>query len=239
MLHHRKIVADEDEGEPESVVAGPSAGSEFGCGSKRRGPRRAHRTTISLGSSAKRAGDGDALTLAAGEFVRKALGVLGRKPTVRRSSPTRVRRSAGVKVVQQQQRFGQDLADSHARIKRTVGILKDQLGTGARLPQLGVGKGGEVLTVETNGARSSARSAAGPGGPTVDLPQPDSPTSARVSPRSTLSRRHHRRRELRAGPDAEQRASHHEGLRRRRRARAAATSCRQAYPAGPSSSATR
>ena len=39
------------------------------------------------------------------------------------------------KIVQRQ-RFGQDLADRHARIKRRIGVLKDDLGVAAERAQL-------------------------------------------------------------------------------------------------------
>src|SRR4029077_11050712 len=100
-----------------------------------------------LGLECQSAGDGDALPLAAGELVWKALGVLGRKPNGAQqlaNARAAVRRR---ELRVQQQRFSQDIADAHARMKQTVRILKDQLGPGAPLPQRGGGEGGKVLTV--------------------------------------------------------------------------------------------
>ena len=85
----------------------------------------------------------------------------------------------------QHQRLGQDLADRHARIERGVGVLEDDLRVAAVGAQL-VG----VERAEIVGPRSARVPAVGSirrstSRPTVDLPQPDSPTSASVSPAST------------------------------------------------------
>ena len=84
----------------------------------------------------------------------------------------------------QRQRLAEDLPDRHARIERGVGVLKDDLRLPAeRAQRLGV-EGEQIVAFETDAAgsgsiRRSTRRL------TVDLPQPDSPTSASVSPAST------------------------------------------------------
>ena len=82
----------------------------------------------------------------------------------------------------QQQRLGQHLADGHARVERAVGVLEDELGAGARMRRSSApdSEARSRPAKRTLPAVGSSRRRASR--PTVDLPQPDSPTSASVSP---------------------------------------------------------
>ena len=81
------------------------------------------------------------------------------------------------------QRFADDGADGHARIERGVRVLEDDLHVAAQGAQL-VGcqrvtfRPSKVISPEVGSIRRSTQR------PVVDLPQPDSPTSPSVSPRS-------------------------------------------------------
>ena len=86
----------------------------------------------------------------------------------------------------QRQRLGQDLAHRHARIERGVGVLEDDLRIAAEGAQLIAHRARarsrpSKRTVPASGSISRSTSRL-----TVDLPQPDSPTSASVLPASTL-----------------------------------------------------
>ena len=91
----REIVADEEIGEAELAPAGRPAGSAPAPGSKRRAPRPARRATRSFGLEHQRAGDGDALALAAREHVRIAVVVLGPQADLAPSSPRARSRALG------------------------------------------------------------------------------------------------------------------------------------------------
>ena len=79
-------------------------------------------------------------------------------------------------------------------------------------------------------ARSSARRAAGAARPSVDLPQPDSPTSPRVSPRRRRERRRRRRWAAPPGRCGSRRATGSASRARRPRAAAQLCSMRSAGP---------
>src|SRR5262245_4458457 len=80
-----------------------------------------------LGLDSERARNRDALTLAAGEFMRVAPGKPRIEPDevqqLRNTLPPTLRRHDLV----QYQRLGEDLADGHARIERGVGVLEHEL----------------------------------------------------------------------------------------------------------------
>ena len=114
----------------------------------------------SLGLQDQRAGDADALALAAGEFVRVAVGLLG--PQADRGQHVRdACLDLGlVGDAMQAQRIGQRAAHGLARIERGVGVLEDHLhgaGQVLRSPALAAG---HDLAVEHDAA--ARRRHAGP-----------------------------------------------------------------------------
>ena len=76
VAHHRQVVGDEDEGDAELA---PELVEKLDHLRLDRDVERGDRLVADdeLGLERQRAGDGDALALAAGELVRVALGVLG------------------------------------------------------------------------------------------------------------------------------------------------------------------
>ena len=77
------------------------------------------------GAGRERAGDGDALALAAGELVRVAAGRLGRQAD--RLEQLGHPRPRGRACRCADQRFGDDVAHPHARVERAHRVLEDQL----------------------------------------------------------------------------------------------------------------
>ena len=186
VLHHREIVGDEDVGEAEPLLQVAQQVEDLRAD---RDVERRHRLVADdqLRLDRERAGDRDALALAAGEFVRIAAARnAARRPTSRSSSSTRARRAAGGTRSCSASGSPRICADRHARIERGVGVLEDDLrlrgGTrAARLSSSASRSRPSKRTLPASGSirRSTSR-------PTVDLPQPDSPTSASVSPASSM-----------------------------------------------------
>ena len=142
--------------------------------------------TISFGLQRQRAGDAEALPLAAGELVR----ILGRRLGAQADAgeqPLHPLAPLGAgHAGEVAQRLGDDLAGRQARVERGVRVLEDDL---------------QVLPALAHAARPTASVSSSPSSFTepevgstrrstdfavVVLPQPDSPTSASVSPRSTV-----------------------------------------------------
>ena len=106
---------------------------------------------MSFGRERERAGDADALALAAGELVRIAkLACQGERPTRRQQLLDRAPQLGAAGEAVQAQRLGQDLAHGHARIERRVGVLEDDLHVAAeRAQRLAIG-GAHVASLETD-----------------------------------------------------------------------------------------
>ena len=104
---------------------------------------------MTLGLQDDGAGDGDALALAAGEFVRIAV-VAGRiDADLAEGGGGAVGALGGrQRRLVHEQPFGDDLADGHARRQRAVGVLKDDLELAAQRLQLAPGEAGDVLPEE-------------------------------------------------------------------------------------------
>ena len=108
-----------------------------------------------LGLDRERAGDADALSLAARELVRVAALVPGREADLleQLAHPRLLLGALG--EVMDLQGLADDLADRHARIQRSVGILEDDLHLAAEPPELGLVEVEHVLAVEAH--RASGR----------------------------------------------------------------------------------
>ena len=183
---HPQVVADEQVGEAGASPAGRAAGPRSGPARTCRAPRWA-RPARRLGLQHHGARDGDALALAAREFVRVAVHGGGiearprrgrRRPLSRSSRGSRSWTPAPRAMIS---RHGQ------ARGQRAVGVLEDDLHVAAQRPQRAAAQRFDVAAQEDDRplqaiSRSMAR-------PSVVLPEPDSPTTPRVSPSRTASRR--------------------------------------------------
>ena len=75
----------------------------------------------------ERAGNADALALAAGKLVREAVGVLAVEPDDREQLGHALLTALRVVHVVDNHALFDDRADGHARVERSVGILKDDL----------------------------------------------------------------------------------------------------------------
>ena len=101
----------------------------------------------------ERAGDADALALAARELVREALDVLGREPdAVEQLLDAAVELLARGDAVELQ-RVADDLADALARVQRRVGVLEDHLHLAPQRPQLALAQLGELGAAEAHRPR--------------------------------------------------------------------------------------
>ncbi len=84
---------------------------------------------------------------------------------------------------QRAQRLGDDLAHRHARIERGQRVLEDDLQVAAVAARISSARQlGQILRPARAPAPRRARAIAGCSGPSVDLPQPLSPTMPSVSP---------------------------------------------------------
>ena len=141
----------------------------------------------SFGPQHHGARDADALALAAAELVRIAMRSCGAaRPTRSSIASIRARRARAAsersKILQ---RLGQRLAHGHARIEARQRILKYDLQVAA-LPAQGRGVAGQEIPPRHMTVPRAPESAAGCARASVDLPDPDSPTSATVSPRAQI-----------------------------------------------------
>src|SRR5215470_10433832 len=100
----------------------------------------------------QRARNGDALTLATGEFVGIAAGKARFESNqIQQFLDSRPAARGWNKIVQHQ-RLGQDLADSHARVERGVGILEDDLSLAPERAQLVGTEGSKITALEADAA---------------------------------------------------------------------------------------
>ena len=111
----------------------------------------------------------------------------------------------------QQQRLGERLTHGHARVEGAVGVLEDELSAGAGAAQLDSPTAARGRAPRNARCPMSAPSRRNARRPTVDLPQPDSPTRASVSPAATESETPSTARTTAVGR-ANQRAPDHEVL---------------------------
>ncbi len=105
-----------------------------------------------IGVAGERTGDGDALALAAGELVRMPVGVLGAQADLGEEllDPGAHLLAPGLAV--QLDRFGDDLADGHARVERGRRVLEDQVEVLAQGAHGTAREVGDVGAVDANGA---------------------------------------------------------------------------------------
>ena len=133
VLHHREVVGDEDEAEPETGLQILEQVDDL-CAHRDVEGRDGLVADQELGLDRKGAGDADALALAARELVRVAPRVAGQQAheAEELGHPLLFRAAAGEAV--NGERLGQHLADRHARVERAVGVLEDDLHLAAQAP---------------------------------------------------------------------------------------------------------
>ncbi len=103
---------------------------------------------MSLRLDCQRPRDGDALALAAAEFVRIFADVARRKPTRSSSSDTFLGMSRARHVLVRADGLGQRVVHRHARVERRVRVLENHLEIPARVAQGGAFQSGEVAPAE-------------------------------------------------------------------------------------------
>ncbi len=180
VLDHREVVRDEDVREAEALLQVLQQVHHLRL---HRDVERRHRFVADdeLRLDGERARDRDALPLAAGELVRVALRVRRRQADDAQQLGHALALAPGVQAVQRE-RLGEHVADRHARVQRRVRVLEDDLHRAALRAQV-------AAASSSPRSRPSKRDAAAVGSisrntrrPSVDLPQPDSPTTPSVSP---------------------------------------------------------
>ena len=144
--HHRQIMRDEEEGEAQARAQFQHQVQHLGLDIHVKGGDRL------IGHDQRRierqcAGNGNALALAAGEFMRKAASP-GRVEAhhVEQSGHAFFRRG----MAMHPQRLGQDLPHPHARIERGEGVLKHHLQPWPQRAQRLAPQRGDVLTLKAD-----------------------------------------------------------------------------------------
>ena len=136
-----------------------------------------------LGLEGERPGDADALALAAGEFMRIAVGRLDRKPDEVEQVAARAQ-SAALGHALRDRTLGDDAPDRAARVERGIRVLEHHLDAAALAAEgRACDRSAEGDLAEPGSRPGRVRPGAARSAPTVDLPEPDSPTRPSVSPR--------------------------------------------------------
>ncbi len=141
-------------------------------------------SATSIGVERQRARDADALALAAGKFMRKAVGAArveaDQRRGARRRAPARASRASRRGAIGPS---AMSVADRPARIERAVRDPGTPSGCACDAAAAPRAKAAEVDVAEPDLARVGHRPAATMQRASVDFPEPDSPTMPRVSPR--------------------------------------------------------
>ena len=127
MLHDREVVGDEQHREAEFLLQILQQVDDLRL---HRDVERADRFVADdqVGIGRERAGDADALALAAGEFMRPAANRIPRQPhLVHQAGDPRFQIGGILRHAEIADRFRQDVAHPHAGVEAAVGILKHHL----------------------------------------------------------------------------------------------------------------
>ena len=155
-LHHGEVVGDEQQGEAVAPLHVLEEVQDLGAD---RDVERRHRLVADhqLGLEDQRAGDADALALAAGEFVRQAAGdQVGVEADGRQHLAHAAIALGLVGHTDDDQRLGDDVADAAPGIERGDRVLEDQLQAAAHQAHLVGREPGELGAVEHHLARGRA-----------------------------------------------------------------------------------
>jgi hypothetical protein len=99
------------------------------------------------------AGDANALTLSAGEFVGIAIhGIVGKANAAEEVRGASEALGTGKFWLVNRQRFGNDFTDTHARIQRGEGVLENHLHVAALQAQGFAGESKQIIALVQNGA---------------------------------------------------------------------------------------
>ena len=134
----------------------------------------------------QRAGNGDALALAAGEHVRISRVLLGPEADLGHHGARRRLARLGVEIGVDDHRLFQDRAHLLARIERAIGILEDHLDDGAQSASAARRRPSSPRCRRSSGCRRSAARSSSPCGPASICRSPNSPTTASVLPAASV-----------------------------------------------------
>src|SRR5436190_5637399 len=149
--HHLEIVADEEIGQPMALlqIAQQVDDLRLHAHVERRG-RLVEHDEARL--QHQRAGDRDALALAAGEFVRVALARRRIEPDLAQCIVDHARALGLAADIVDLEAFADDLRHRHARAERAVGVLEDDLHLPAERADVALAERLQVLAVEADAA---------------------------------------------------------------------------------------
>ena len=186
VLHDREVVGDEQVGQPELAPQVKEQVEDLRLdGDVER--RDGLIADDEVRSQCQSPGDADALALTTAEFVGIAARIVASQPDVIEVVADALIANAALApavlvVGLGHESFADDVADRHARIQRSDGVLEDDLDAPAETLQVGTTLAEDVLAVDAAPGRAVAGSRRMSVRPRVDLPQPDSPTSPSTSP---------------------------------------------------------
>ena len=153
MADHRQVVGDEDVGDLQLLLQLVEQVEHLRL---HRQVERGDRLVADddVGVQCQRAGDADALALAAGELLRVLVGGLGAEADEVEQAPhPHVAVLAGlVHALVAAPRLGDDVARRHPRVQRRVGVLEHHLHAAAELQQVLAAQAERVDAVEAHGA---------------------------------------------------------------------------------------
>ena len=160
VAHHGEVVGDEDDRQPEIALQVAQQVEDLGLDRDVQGGDGLVGDD-QLGLQRDRAGDADALALAAGELVRQPVVVLGVEPDLLHQL---LHAALALLLVGQRavddERLGDDRADGLARVQRRVRVLEDHLHVPAQRLELRAREGRDVPALEGDRARTSGRAGA-------------------------------------------------------------------------------
>ena len=139
VLHHRQVVADEQVGQPQSLLQVLQQVDDLGL---HRDVQRRHGLVADdqVGVQGQRPGDADALPLPAGERVRVAARVLRAQPDDGQQLGDPVAQRLPLQHLVDDEGLGDHPADGHPGVQRGHRVLEDELHPRAdRVHRLGVG----------------------------------------------------------------------------------------------------
>ena len=173
-----EVVGDEQVGEPEVVLELVEEVEDAGLDGDVEGADRLVEDD-EVGLQGERAGDADPLALAAGELVGVAVDGSGVEADVLEQGADLLGAVAAVAAVDAE-RVGHDRAGRQPGVQRRVGVLVDDLHPRSELAQLGSASRPSTSTPSKHTRPDVAGTRRSSSRAVVDLPQPDSPTSAKV-----------------------------------------------------------
>src|SRR5882672_6903747 len=182
MPDHREVVADEEIGEAELVLQVAHQIEDL-CLHRniKRGSRLVAHDEFGFGR--QDAGDCDPLPLPAGKFMRIFPAIIGvQADQVQEFADPRLNIAVALQQIESADRFGDNGIDPKARVEARIGVLENHLNAAAQMLASLNCRGALIETPSMVTSPELGGSSPTTIRATVVLPEPDSPTRAKVSP---------------------------------------------------------